>query len=145
MPCSAEVVLACQALKTAGYRLAPSEWAGQEELRPLVTVVDYLRVNLGSFKESDLGGSAGRPTRGQNSAIAGGIHSWEDHRKARELGIRYFQGDFFMKPQLFRRREVAGTRRSSMRLLRTILEDPLDLAQIQMAAREQLASRAACY
>ena len=50
-----------------------------------------------------------------------------------------------MKPQLFRRREVAGTRRSSMRLLRTILEDPLDLAQIQMAAREQLASRAACY
>ena len=27
---------------------------GQEELRPLVTVVDYLRVNLGSFKESDL-------------------------------------------------------------------------------------------
>jgi c-di-GMP phosphodiesterase len=54
VPCNAAVVLACQSLKTADYRLALSEWRGQEELRPLAAVVDYLRVNLPSLKESDL-------------------------------------------------------------------------------------------
>jgi len=83
VPCNAAVVLACQSLKTADYRLALSEWRGQEELRPLAAVVDYLRVNLPSQK---------------TALIADGIHSWDEHRKARKLGIRYFQGDFFMKP-----------------------------------------------
>jgi len=117
---------------------------GQEELRPLVTVVDYLRVNLGSFKESDLAA----PLAGQQedkTARSRAAYTLGRPPQSERARHRYFQGDFFLKPQLFRRQEVAGTRRSSMRLLRTILKDPLGLAQIQMAAREQLASRAACY
>ena len=99
---------------------------GQEELRPLVTVVDYLRVNLGSFKESDLAA----PLAGQQedkTARSRAAYTLGRPPQSERARHRYFQGDFFLKPQLFRRQEVAGTRRSSMRLLRTILEDPLDL------------------
>jgi c-di-GMP-related signal transduction protein len=53
-------------------------------------------------------------------------------------GIRYVHGDFFNKPRLFRRWEVTATHRNSMRLLRTILQDPLDLAQIESIVRDAL-------
>jgi EAL and modified HD-GYP domain-containing signal transduction protein len=74
---------------------------------------------------------------GKAELIAHGVDSWEDHRKARELGVRYFQGDFFFKPQVLRRKEIAGTRRSAMQLLQAILKDPLDLAQIESVVRDE--------
>ncbi|PYT97626.1 MAG: hypothetical protein DMG34_22655 [Acidobacteria bacterium] len=55
------------------------------------------------------GAYAGRPTRKKTALIADGIHSWDEHRKARKLGIRYFQGDFFMKPAFSKTRSRRDT------------------------------------
>ena len=109
VPCNAAVVLACQSLKTADYHLALSEWRGQEELRPLAAVVDYLRVNLPSLKESDLALTLAGLQEKKTALIADGIHSWDEHREARKLGIRYFQGDFLMKPAFSKTRRRRDT------------------------------------
>jgi EAL and modified HD-GYP domain-containing signal transduction protein len=125
-------------LKSAGYRLALSEWAGQKELRPLAALADYLRVDLRKLKSEHHAETMRGQREGQTSLIAYGVNSWEDHRRARGLGFRYFQGDFFLQPQLFRRREISGTRRNAMRLLQAIFKDPLDLAQIQCVTSGRL-------
>jgi hypothetical protein len=65
------------------------------------------------------------------------VNSWEAHQAARRLGSTCFQGEFFLKPQLFRRREIAGTRLSALNLLRAILKDLLDLSEIESVVREE--------
>src|SRR5882724_11693166 len=46
VPCTAEVVLACESLKTAGYRLALAGWTGRKEQGPLAAMADFLLVGM---------------------------------------------------------------------------------------------------
>ena len=137
VPCNSEIIPACESLKSAGYRLSLAGWAGQEERRPLATYCDYLRVDLKTLKPSEQSGTLNHAPGIKATLVADGIDSWEEHRRARSLGFRCFQGDFFLKPQTFRRREISGTRRNALRLLQAILKDPLDLVQIETVVRDE--------
>jgi c-di-GMP-related signal transduction protein len=53
------------------------------------------------------------------------------------LGIPLFSRGLLSEPQLFRRRDISGTRRKAMRLLQAILKDALDLAQIGDVVRDE--------
>src|SRR5947209_4232867 len=46
VPCTAEVILACANLKTAGYKVALGGWAGKKEQRPLAATADFLLVDI---------------------------------------------------------------------------------------------------
>jgi c-di-GMP-related signal transduction protein len=135
-PCTSEVLLACKNLKAAGYRLALSNWTGRPDGQSLAMLADYLLADLQGLQTPPEQALAGQRDA-KPALIAYGVNTWDDHRKAREFGISHFKGDFFMKPQLLRRRDVAGTRRNSLRLLRAILKDQLDLPQIEAIVREE--------
>ena len=53
------------------------------------------------------------------------------------LGIPLFSRGLLSEPQLFRRRDISGTRRNAMRLPQAILKDALDLAQIGEVVRDE--------
>jgi len=59
----------------------------------------------------------------------------EEHQLARRAGFRDFQEQVFLKPQLFRRRATAGTRRNALDLIKAIMKNPLELAQIERILR----------
>lgn len=137
IPPSAETVLACQDLKSAGYRLAVDGWVGQQERRPHAALADYLRV---AFKKLGPGQGAAVMAAPLNSGamlLASGVDSWEDLQNARAVGFRCYQGDFFLKPRVYRRKDISGTRRNALRLLQAIRSDPLDLAQIESVVRDE--------
>lgn len=136
-PCAGEIIPACETLKSAGYRLSLAGWAGQEQRRPLAALCDYLRVDLKTLKPPEQSSTLNLAPDLKSTLIAAGVDSWEEHRRARSLGFRCFQGDFFLKPQTFRRREISGTRRNALRLLQAILKDPLDLPQIEAVVRDE--------
>lgn len=137
VPCNADVIIACQELKHAGYKLSVSGWRAQSDRRPLFVLADYLRADLNIVDPAERAGIA-HSFRGEHCVlIAQNVATWEDHQAARSLGFNAFQGDFFLKPQLFRRREISGTRLNALRLLRSILKNPLDLADIESIVREE--------
>ena len=136
-PCNSEIIPACESLKSAGYRLSLAGWAGQKERRPLAAHCDYLRVDLKTMKPAEQSSTLNLARDLNSTLVAAGVDSWEEHRRARSLGFRCFQGDFFLRPQIFRRREISGTRRNALRLLQAILKDPLDLVQIETVVRDE--------
>jgi len=137
LPCSAEVILSCQELKNAGYRLSVSGWKAERERRPLAVLADYLRADINALTAEERSRIASAYRNDSSALIAQNVCTWDDHKAARRLGFTFFQGDFFLKPQLFRRREIAGTRLSALKLLRAILKDPLDLHEIEAVVREE--------
>jgi EAL and modified HD-GYP domain-containing signal transduction protein len=131
------MILACESLKTAGYRLALAGWAGKKEQLPLAAMADFLRVDIGKLADQKQRETMNGQSDGKTALIAEGVDSWEEHQQARSLGFCFFQGDFFLTPQLLRKREMTGTRRSAMLLLRAILNDPLDPGQIEAVVRDE--------
>jgi c-di-GMP-related signal transduction protein len=134
VPCNADVILACQELKNAGYRLSVAGWAGQHERRPLAALADFLCVDWQSLTPT-VRAEIPQGFAGGTALVARQIDSWEDHKAARGLGFRHFQGGFFLQPQTFRRREISGTRLSALRLLRAVVKDPLDLSEVESVVR----------
>jgi c-di-GMP-related signal transduction protein len=137
VPCDPEVLSTCKALKSAGYRLALSGWLDQPERRPLAQFADFLRVDIRQLTWREASEITRPDPIGKATVIADGVETWEEHRTARKSGFHAFQGNFFLKPQLFRRRDVAGTQKNSLRLLQAILKSPLDQAQIEEILREE--------
>ncbi|HVO57356.1 MAG TPA: HDOD domain-containing protein [Dongiaceae bacterium] len=131
---SRELLLACQGLKAAGYRLALSRWNGTGDTGPLAAVADFVRLDLrrAAMPDEPPGAAAGGAI-----VIAHNVDTWEEHQKARALGLRHFQGDFFLRPQTFRRRAITGSRQSALRLLQAVLRSPLDLGAIEEIVREE--------
>jgi len=137
VPCTAEAILACQELKNAGYRLSLAGWNLDKSRRPLAILADFLRADFNTLSDLQRSDITSGIFHHHACLIAQNVNSWEDHKAARRLGCTSFQGDFFLKPQLFRRREIAGTRLSALKLLRAILKDPLDLAEIESVVRDE--------
>ena len=134
---TAEIIVAAQELKNAGYRLSLSGWRAEKDRRALAVLSDYLRADIHALEPAGRSGNESGPHSYQATLVAQNLNTWEDHQAACRLGFAAFQGDFFLKPQLFRRREVAGTRLNALRLLQAILKDPLDLAEIESIVRQE--------
>jgi len=105
VPCTAEVIPACQSLKTAGYRIALAGPTGNTEQHPLAALADFLLVDVGKLPVAEQRVTVSGHLDGKAAPVARGVDSWEEHKRARCLGFRFFQGDFFLTPQLFWRRE----------------------------------------
>jgi len=82
-----------------------------------------------------LGAWAGKNDREQSADRASCRLPGEEHQLARRAGFRDFQEQVFLKPQLFRRRAIAGTRRNALDLIKAIMKNPLELAQIERILR----------
>ena len=137
VPCSVEVILACQELKNAGYRLSVSGWKAERERRPLAVLADYLRADINALTPEERSRVASGYRNDSAALVAQNVSTWEDHKAARRVGFTFFQGGFFLQPQLFRPREISGTRLSALNLLRAILKDPLDLPGIESVVRDE--------
>lgn len=53
VPCTAEVILACENLETAGYRVALAGWAGKKEQPPLAAKADFLLLDRQKLAAAD--------------------------------------------------------------------------------------------
>lgn len=137
VPCNAEIILAAQELKNAGYRLSLSGWKAEKDRRSLAALAEFLRADINTLTSTERSKVASGSYNYDASLIAQDVNTWEDHQAARRLGFTSFQGAFFLKPQLFRRREVSGTRFNALKLLRAVLKDPLDLAEIEAIVRDE--------
>lgn len=61
------------------------------------------------------------------TVVADKIHTHQDYKKARALGIRYFQGFYFCYPELVPNGNIPANRLYQVEILRQLFRDPLDL------------------
>jgi c-di-GMP-related signal transduction protein len=78
VPCTTEVILACQSLKTAGYRMALRGWTGNKEQRPLAALADFLLVDVGKLTATEQRETMAGQLDGKTALIAQGVDSWEE-------------------------------------------------------------------
>jgi EAL and modified HD-GYP domain-containing signal transduction protein len=126
----AELLAACLELRRMGYQFALDDFVPRKEMRPLVEIASYIKVD---FRISDASQrrEIRRMIRGSKAALlAEKVEDQEEFAVARAEGYTHFQGYFFCRPKVFANREIPPNRINYLRLMAELARQPLDLAEV---------------
>ena len=125
-----EVLEACRAFRSRGYRLALDDFTRGSRWEPWVDLVDILKVDVLCSTLRDRAALAqcfrGRP----QVLLAEKVETQESYRETHGQGYGLFQGYFFARPSAVPGRDIAGARVHYLQLLREIHKAGLDFAAI---------------
>jgi EAL and modified HD-GYP domain-containing signal transduction protein len=121
----AEVVEACRDLRRMGYRIALDDFIPRPEMRPLVEIADYVKVD---FRLCDVAmrRAVRQMIRNTNAAlVAEKVEDEEEFQVARNEGYKYFQGFFFCRPRVVTRPSIPANQMNFIHLLAELAQEPL--------------------
>lgn len=84
----------------AGYSIALDDFVFEAKLAPFVELADYIKLDILALGHDGFHQQV-NALRGFNvKIIAEKVEAWEDYQFCRLLGVDYFQGYFFEKPEM---------------------------------------------
>lgn len=127
---SEAVVRSCLGLRQKGYRIALDDFQYRPSLGPLIRIADIIKVDFRSTPASERRSLISTLREFQGLYLAEKVETREEYEKALEEGFTLFQGYYFCKPFLLKKRVVPSNRLVHLRLLSLLQENPLDIDEI---------------
>jgi EAL and modified HD-GYP domain-containing signal transduction protein len=132
-PVSAEVLTALRRLQFSGYTLALEGL--DETLLPLCAIV---KLSIAGRSDDELRALTEMPQARNLELVAVDVATPEELERAKELGFTYFQGDFFAKPDLTRRRRVGTGGIASLRALAAVTAADASFEDLERAITDDV-------
>ncbi|KZN14952.1 EAL and HDOD domain-containing protein [Marinomonas sp. TW1] len=133
----ANLLAALRRWKSAGCLLALDDFVFETKLTPFVELVDYVKLDILSLGHDGFHQQVDALRGFDVKLIAEKVETWEDYQFCRLLGVEYFQGYFFEKPELM---TTKSSRVNSMTLLR-LMSSLLDTSNLNVDDIEQIVSQ----
>lgn len=124
------VVKACRSLRRKGYKIALDDFDYRPSLDRLIRIADFIKIDFRSTPASRRRDLMASLREFKGTYLAEKVETREEYTDAREEGFSLFQGYYFCKPSLLRKKSVPSNRVVHLRLLSIIQEDPLDVVAI---------------
>lgn len=114
----------CGELRQRGFRLALDDYSGDlKRIEPLLPLVSMVKVDLGTVGIDQLARVC-EPLRACGaSLVAEKVENQAQFERCRDLGMHYFQGYHFARPELLSAKRSARGRTSMLRLLSLVYND----------------------
>jgi EAL and modified HD-GYP domain-containing signal transduction protein len=126
----AEVLAACRNLKAKGYRIAVDDFLPRPEMRPLIEIASYIKVDL-RLSDAAMRREIHGMTSDSNAALlAEKVEDQEEFDTALGEGYEYFQGYFFCRPKIVANREIPPNRMNYLLLLVELMRTPLNIREV---------------
>ena len=119
-----------QRLKAAGCRLALDDVVFEPRLRPLLELVDLIKVDLRLTPEAELQSHVKqmRAAAPDASLLAEKVETGEEYARCRDYGFDLFQGYFFCRPEVVEGRALSSDRTRTLQVLAKLQNDDLPLS-----------------
>jgi c-di-GMP-related signal transduction protein len=121
---------ACRNLHEAGFQLALLNFNSIHTADELLELVDYVKVDGKTLDSPEWDSICKKLFGTRATVIADNIQTHAAHRKARVLGMRYFQGYYFCNPEFIPSGKIPAHRAHQVQMLRALFKDPLDLKTV---------------
>jgi EAL and modified HD-GYP domain-containing signal transduction protein len=133
-----EVLMACQRMKTQGYRLALDDYCDLPQTQAFLDIADFVKIDvlMTSFAEQRRVVEACH--RRNIPAIAEKVETDEQFRLCSDIGYDYFQGYFFCRPQIVERRSVPANKSVYLQLLAAANEPVFNIHKISQLFRRDV-------
>ncbi|MGA2956293.1 MAG: HDOD domain-containing protein [Thermodesulfobacteriota bacterium] len=133
-----EVVEACRKLKQSGYLLALDDFVYEDRYAPLMDLADFIKVDFLSTSESERRSLCERFAPSGIRPLAEKVETAEAFSEAFQIGYPYFQGYFFCRPTIFRRKDIPGFKLHYFQVLQEILRPEMDFGKLEKFIRQEV-------
>jgi len=130
------IIARCHELKTMGYSLALDDVVEfSEEIKPLLGVVDVIKLDLMQIDPARLSGLVKELKRYPVKLLAEKVENREQARQCKEMGFDMFQGYYFSRPEILAGKRTNPSKIALLRIL-TLMMSEADDAKIEEAFKE---------
>jgi c-di-GMP-related signal transduction protein len=125
-----ELIAACRRLKAQGYLLALDDFKDSPEWEPLISVADFIKVDLLATPAEEQARLAKKFASDKLRLVAEKVETHEDFKRTLDLGYSYFQGYFFSRPEILRRHDIPPNKLNYLRLLQAANQSDMDIPSV---------------
>lgn len=126
-----EVVAVCRTLVTQGYRLALDDFVYNPDYDEILKIVDIVKIDFIALSLAEIEEHVEILKGFSCTLLAEKIESYEDFKIAEKLGFTYFQGYFFARPEIIKKRDISASHRSLLRLVTELHKMAYDVTAIE--------------
>ncbi len=131
-----DVIATCRSMQEQGYLLAADDIASTEQMRPLVDLVDIVKVDFRAASPSEREKII--KTYGQrHTCLAEKLETQAEFLDARQLGYRLFQGYFFARPVVVKGQQIPGFKMNYLRILNAVHKPELEFSELERLIRQE--------
>ena len=113
-----ELIQAVTRLARQGYTIALDDFVYREEVIPLLKLAHIIKLDIQAMSEDDLRHHVATLSEyPQLKLLAEKVEVQEEYAVCRELGFHYFQGYFFSRPSIIKRKRVPSNQVALVQLL----------------------------
>ena len=114
----------CRVLRERRYSLALADYAGlDEQSSPLLTMVDYVKIDIRGKDSRRLLELAGPLARLPLKLLAQGVETRDDFVRCRDAGFQLFQGYHFARPEVVSGRRLTASQTTIIQLINLAARD----------------------
>ena len=125
------MVEAVRELKQQGYRIALDDFEFSPEYAPLLEVVDVVKLDYLALGAERFASELDRLRPYPVSVLAEKVETKADHQHCVALGCDLFQGFFYQKPELLRRRRIELTTGSILQVISALQNASLQFDELE--------------
>lgn len=129
-----EVVDRCRSLKEAGFVLALDDHVCSPDFEDLYAIVDIVKIDLLQTPLETLPGVIELLRSYPFKLLAEKVESRDLFKACHQLGFEYFQGYYFAKPDIIKKKKMDDDLLSLLKLLRLLADDAC-IDDLEMAFR----------
>lgn len=126
----ARMVAMMRRARELGYRVALDDYVHSARLAPLVAEADIVKVDALDLDERSMRDVVNALRRPGLTLLAEKIETRERFEIARDAGFELFQGWFYARPDLLRRRTLQADRATLLQVLAAIEDPDVDFGEI---------------
>lgn len=138
VPVDKEVLRACRQLKEAGYSLALDDVVDLGPYGELVELVDIVKVDLRAATDDARKAIVKEMLPRPQRLLCEKVETYDEFRLATDEGFTLFQGYFFAKPEVIKRRDIPGNKVQYLRLLREFRKPETDANALEAIIKQDL-------
>lgn len=133
-----ELVDGVAELCSQGRQFAMDDVADQNRIWPLLDYVQYVKLEYPALSEEEIRSTCKLCRRHNLKVLAEKIETLEDFERCRGLGIDYFQGYFFAKPQLVKGRRIGDNQLRLLQLLASLQNPDISFEKLESLIRDDV-------
>lgn len=134
------VVDTCRHLKADGFRIALDDFVDRPEMRPLLELADYIKLDVLVTPVDELPTLAARLRQEfpQTWLLAEKVETREVFDRCARMGLSLFQGYFFARPTILSGGDISGAKLNYLRLLREMSAEHYDVGRVEQVLRSDV-------
>ncbi len=126
-----DLITALAEMHRAGCRFALDDFVFHERFVPLMRYADIIKIDIRQTPLMEARTVMARQAETNTKFLAEKVETKEEFFQAREMGFSYFQGYFFSKPEIIRRRGIAPTKLKLLQIIGALNREDVDIHQVE--------------